>query len=43
MDIYQRAFKNVMLRRKKEDVFDLPEKIIGNEYLDMNEKTKKIV
>lgn len=42
MDIYQRAFKNVMLRRKKEDVFDLPEKIIGNEYLDMNKKQRKL-
>ncbi|MFW6246956.1 MAG: DEAD/DEAH box helicase [bacterium] len=42
VDEYAQLYKPIMLRRKKEDVFDLPEKIIGTEFLEMNSKQRKV-
>ena len=38
----QEQLNSVMLRRKKEEVLDLPSKIYTNEYLEMNEPQAKI-
>lgn len=42
LDVLTKLLDRVMLRRKKEDVLDLPEKIFINEYVEMNEKQQKI-
>lgn len=42
LDILKKELDNVMLRRLKEEVLDLPEKIFSNVYLEMNEEQTKI-
>lgn len=41
-DLLRDILKNCMLRRKKEDVLDLPEKTFINEYIEMTDKQKDI-
>ena len=38
----QERLNEIMLRRKKEEVLDLPEKIYIDEYVDMTDKQKKV-
>lgn len=42
IDVLKNSFEKYMLRRKKEDVLDLPEKLYRNEYVEMNEKQRGI-
>jgi len=42
MKEYRGLFKPILLRRAKEDVFNLPEKIIGEEYLELGTKQRSI-
>lgn len=42
LDELQERLDEIMLRRKKEEVLDLPEKIYIDEYVDMTPKQKKI-
>ncbi len=35
LQLLKENFQNIMIRRRKEDVLDLPEKILVNEYLEM--------
>lgn len=42
LDELQTTLNSVMLRRKKEEVLDLPSKLYTNEYLEMTEKQSEI-
>lgn len=42
LDIMQKNLQHIMLRRKKEDVLDLPEKIYIDEYIEMGPKQQKL-
>lgn len=42
MDTMQKNLQHIMLRRKKEDVLDLPPKIYKDEYVEMSAKQKKL-
>lgn len=42
MDEIQNTLNEIMLRRLKEDVFDLPDKVYINEYVEMSLKQKQI-
>jgi SNF2 family DNA or RNA helicase len=42
LDELQDRLNEIMLRRKKEEVLDLPEKTYINEYVDMSPKQKKV-
>lgn len=42
MDTLKKNLKNIMLRRKKEDALDLPEKIYKDEYVEMGPKQQKL-
>lgn len=42
MHILRNNLEKIMLRRVKEDVIDLPDKVFKNEYLEMSEEQQKI-
>lgn len=42
MDILKENLNKIMLRRVKEDVLDLPDKVFKEEYLEMSEEQQKI-
>lgn len=42
METMQKNLQHIMLRRKKEDVLDLPEKIYQDEYVEMGTKQQKL-